>query len=221
MTERTFAHVCENGGARRRCWLHGLLKVSKRYLLQVAALCNLGLIMHKACSEWGRRGACSQRRTLPAALAYLSHVDDLVHRKGMLERKLARRIGTPPTFPGARRWAAAKAGWKSDDFQRTARRMLGNARHRPKCKRTACPPGEPPRSTPGIRPPNCSSSRTIVVADSPLAARARPATAEGFAEIPRADHAFRYSQGINSSKHWFCAQYGGRILEENGSASDA
>jgi transposase len=44
-TERTFAHVCETGGARR-CWLHGLLQVSKRYLLQVAAR-NLGLIMRK------------------------------------------------------------------------------------------------------------------------------------------------------------------------------
>ncbi|MGA7415033.1 MAG: transposase [Bryobacteraceae bacterium] len=43
--ERSFAHVCETGGARR-CWLHGLLTVSKRYLLQVAAR-NLGLIMRK------------------------------------------------------------------------------------------------------------------------------------------------------------------------------
>lgn len=42
-TERTFAHVCETGGARR-CWLHGRLKVAKRYLLQVAAR-NLGRIM--------------------------------------------------------------------------------------------------------------------------------------------------------------------------------
>jgi transposase len=43
--ERSFAHVCETGGARR-CWIHGLLTVSKRYLLQVAAR-NLGLIMRK------------------------------------------------------------------------------------------------------------------------------------------------------------------------------
>jgi transposase len=42
-TERTFAHVCETGGARR-CWLHGRLTVAKRYLLQVAAR-NLGRIM--------------------------------------------------------------------------------------------------------------------------------------------------------------------------------
>ena len=43
--ERSFAHVCETGGARR-CWLHGLLTIFKRYLLQVAAR-NLGLIMRK------------------------------------------------------------------------------------------------------------------------------------------------------------------------------
>jgi IS5 family transposase len=45
LTERTFAHVCETGGARRT-WLLGRLKVAKRYLLQVAAR-NLGLIMRK------------------------------------------------------------------------------------------------------------------------------------------------------------------------------
>lgn len=43
--ERSFAHVCETGGARR-CWLRGLEHVSKRYLLQVAAR-NLGLILRK------------------------------------------------------------------------------------------------------------------------------------------------------------------------------
>lgn len=42
-TERSFAHVCETGGSRR-CWLRGLLKVSKRYLIQVAAR-NLGFIL--------------------------------------------------------------------------------------------------------------------------------------------------------------------------------
>ncbi|MCI0353435.1 MAG: transposase, partial [Acidobacteria bacterium] len=45
LTERSFAHVCETGGGRR-CWLRGLIKVTKRYLLQVAAR-NLGLILRK------------------------------------------------------------------------------------------------------------------------------------------------------------------------------
>jgi transposase len=54
LTERSFAHVCETGGARR-CWLQGLMKVSKRYLLQVAAR-NLGLIMRKLFQMGTPRG---------------------------------------------------------------------------------------------------------------------------------------------------------------------
>jgi transposase len=54
LTERTFAHVCETGGARR-CWLHGMLEVSKRYLMQVAAR-NLGLIMRKVFGMGTPRG---------------------------------------------------------------------------------------------------------------------------------------------------------------------
>ncbi len=41
--ERSFAHVCETGGARRS-WLHGLEAVTKRYLMYVAGK-NLGVIM--------------------------------------------------------------------------------------------------------------------------------------------------------------------------------
>ena len=43
MTERSFAHVCETGGARRT-WLRGVENINKRYLIQVAAR-NLGRIM--------------------------------------------------------------------------------------------------------------------------------------------------------------------------------
>ena len=41
--ERSFAHICETGGARRT-WLRGLQKINKRYRATVAAH-NLGLIM--------------------------------------------------------------------------------------------------------------------------------------------------------------------------------
>lgn len=41
--ERSFAHVCETGGARRT-WLHGIEKVRKRYLIAAAAH-NLGCLM--------------------------------------------------------------------------------------------------------------------------------------------------------------------------------
>jgi transposase len=43
LVERSFAHVCETGGARRT-WLRGRVNVSKRYLMQVAAF-NLGVVM--------------------------------------------------------------------------------------------------------------------------------------------------------------------------------
>jgi transposase len=43
--ERTFAHVCNSGGMRRS-WLKGIVDVTKRYLMAVAAH-NLGRIMRK------------------------------------------------------------------------------------------------------------------------------------------------------------------------------
>jgi transposase len=43
--ERSFAHVCDTGGARRS-WLRGIEKVQKRYLIAAVAR-NLGLIMRK------------------------------------------------------------------------------------------------------------------------------------------------------------------------------
>jgi transposase len=66
--ERTFAHVCETGGARRS-WLRGLVDVSKRYLLQVAGH-NLGLIMRQLFGVGTPRalqGACAP----PAALVWV------------------------------------------------------------------------------------------------------------------------------------------------------
>jgi IS5 family transposase len=42
-SERSFAHTCETGGARRT-WLRGTVNVAKRYLIHVAAR-NLGVIM--------------------------------------------------------------------------------------------------------------------------------------------------------------------------------
>ena len=43
--ERTFAHICDSGGARRS-WLRGLANVTKRYLIAAAAH-NLGRILRK------------------------------------------------------------------------------------------------------------------------------------------------------------------------------
>ena len=41
--ERTFAHMCETGAARRS-WLRGLEKIKKRYLIHAAGR-NLGVIL--------------------------------------------------------------------------------------------------------------------------------------------------------------------------------
>jgi transposase len=63
--ERSFAHVCESGGARRT-WLRGIGKVSKRYLVQAAAH-NLALLMRKLfkvgkprCLQGGLSGVAAQ-----------------------------------------------------------------------------------------------------------------------------------------------------------------
>jgi transposase len=68
--ERSFAHVCETGGARRS-WLRGLADVSKRYLMAVAGH-NLGVIMRKLFGVGTPRslqGACA---ALAAALGLLT-----------------------------------------------------------------------------------------------------------------------------------------------------
>jgi IS5 family transposase len=45
LVERSFAHICETGGARRT-WLRGLDKINKRYVIQAAAK-NLGTVMRR------------------------------------------------------------------------------------------------------------------------------------------------------------------------------
>jgi hypothetical protein len=69
LTERSFAHVCETGGARR-CWLRGMIKVTKRYLLQVAAR-NLSLIMRKLFGMGTPRGL--QPVGDASSFVYLAH----------------------------------------------------------------------------------------------------------------------------------------------------
>jgi transposase len=54
LTERTFAHVCETGGARRT-WLTSIDKVRKRYLIAAAAH-NLGCLMRRLFQMGTPRG---------------------------------------------------------------------------------------------------------------------------------------------------------------------
>jgi transposase len=64
--ERTFAHVCESGGARRS-WLRGLVVVGKRYLMAVAGH-NLGIIMRRVFSKGTPKSLQGLR---PAVVAWI------------------------------------------------------------------------------------------------------------------------------------------------------
>ena len=67
--ERTFAHICETGRARRT-WLRGLIEIGKRYLMQVAAR-NLGIILR---AVFGRGTPRSLQGVRPSLVAYLRPV---------------------------------------------------------------------------------------------------------------------------------------------------
>jgi transposase len=103
LTERTFAHVCETGGARR-CWLHGLIVVSKRYLLQVAAR-NLGLIMRKLFGMGTPRGL--QKGAEAASPAYLLMFVTVCVVSAY--RRVLTALSATPAVPGDRRSAIALA----------------------------------------------------------------------------------------------------------------
>lgn len=74
--ERTFAHVCETGGARRTR-LRGLANVAKRYLLQAAGA-NLALVMRSLYGLGTPRGWAE--RTQEALWARLAAMYALLHR---------------------------------------------------------------------------------------------------------------------------------------------
>jgi transposase len=65
VVERSFAHVCTTGGARRT-WIRGLVEVSKRYLVTVMAH-NLGVIMRVLIGV-GKPRELASMRTLFASL---------------------------------------------------------------------------------------------------------------------------------------------------------
>ena len=93
--ERTFAHVCETGGARRS-WRRGLPHVSKRYLMQVAGH-NLGILMRKLFgigTPRGLQGAC-------AALAAVVWALGVWYRGGLHRQNHGRPLETTTGLPAA------------------------------------------------------------------------------------------------------------------------
>jgi transposase len=78
LAERSFAHVCCTGGARRS-WLCGLEKVQKRYLIAAVAR-NIGLVMRKLFGIGTPRGL--QGEGGPALFVYAAwiRISNVLHR---------------------------------------------------------------------------------------------------------------------------------------------
>jgi transposase len=77
--ERTFAHICETGGARRT-WLGGIEKVQKRYLIAVVAH-NLGLIMRKLFGMGTPRGLQAEGGLVCVVLLTWFHITRLLRHR--------------------------------------------------------------------------------------------------------------------------------------------
>jgi transposase len=75
VVERTFAHICDTGGARRS-WLRGLVDVSKRYLMAAAAH-NLARLM-RLLSGIGKpkrlQGECGLAALAQLLIAWLTSI---------------------------------------------------------------------------------------------------------------------------------------------------
>lgn len=90
-TERSFAHVCETGGARRT-WLRGLENIHKRYLIQVAAR-NLGLILRHLFGVGTPRSLQREGIAPFWVFSALRAAMDSLRRKWLPELSLAVRSG--------------------------------------------------------------------------------------------------------------------------------
>lgn len=76
--ERSFAHVCETGGARRT-WLWGLEKVRKRYVIGAMAH-NLGLVMRKLFQMGTPRGLQKEGDFSESSSLVLFYIMSVVRR---------------------------------------------------------------------------------------------------------------------------------------------
>jgi transposase len=78
LTERSFAHVCDTGGARRT-WLRGLASVTKRHLMMVAAR-NLSTIMRAIIGIGGPRSLQDLRALLQTAWTHFGRLISALER---------------------------------------------------------------------------------------------------------------------------------------------
>jgi transposase len=95
--ERSFAHICDTGGARRS-WLHGLEKVQKRYSIAAMAR-NLGLLMRKVFGIGTPRGLQAVRGLVSLVLFAWIHIQALLHRSLASFRHLS--LGPSPCATAA------------------------------------------------------------------------------------------------------------------------
>ena len=97
--ERTFAHVCETGAARRTR-LRGRDNVEKRYLLQVAAA-NLGLVMRSLFGMGTPRGWADRLRALlGGVLGRTGRLGVPAGRMAVIDQHLQFLTTEPICFPG-------------------------------------------------------------------------------------------------------------------------
>ena len=78
--ERSFAHMCDSGGARRS-WLHGIEKVQKRYLIAAMAR-NLGLLMRKLFAMGTAKGLQAAGGLVSLVCLAWIHLRFAFHRRG-------------------------------------------------------------------------------------------------------------------------------------------
>jgi len=112
--ERSFAHVCETGGARRT-WIRGLEEVTKRYLLQVASR-NLGVILRALFGVGTPRALQDKAAELAAAMIRCLLALSVVAALVAVARQLLAHVGKADGAtrcdelqPG-RRWAPISTG---------------------------------------------------------------------------------------------------------------
>jgi transposase len=98
--ERSFAHVCETGGARRT-WLTGIENVRKRYLISAVAH-NLGLLMRSLFRMGTPRGLQQFRTALRGLLWFVQLAWHAARRSVEFPR---RPMTSPATSPADRRSA--------------------------------------------------------------------------------------------------------------------
>jgi len=108
--ERTFAHVCETGGARRT-WLQGIEKVHKRYLIAAMAH-NLGRLMRELFGMGTPRGLQKAAGALADLLCALYLAVLAIWRVEVAIWYRPTNFASVPPIPQTLR--PARGGWRCD-----------------------------------------------------------------------------------------------------------